>query len=223
MTLMENIQYYFPEFILSLKQTGTMMGISMTACLLFGLPLGVALFLSNPNIKGSQPVSYWALNFLITLVRSFPFLLFVITLIPVTRFIIGRAFGPVPASLPLSIVAVAIFARLVEQVLLDVPEEIRLLADSLGTSKWQYIWHFLLVEARSGIVLAYTTAAVSMVSYSTVMGIVGGGGVGDFAIRYGYQSYQTGIMYFAIVVMVVFVFIIQMMGNFIARKLDKRK
>jgi D-methionine transport system permease protein len=93
----------------------------------------------------------------------------------------------------------------------------------LGTSKWQYIWHFLLVEARSGIVLAYTTAAVSMVSYSTVMGIVGGGGVGDFAIRYGYQSYQTGIMYFAIVVMVVIVFIIQMLGNFIARKLDKRK
>ncbi|KAF1302071.1 ABC transporter permease [Enterococcus saccharolyticus] len=223
MNLVENIQYYMPEFILSLKQTGTMMGISMTFCLFLGLPLGVALFLSNPSIKGSQPLNYWGLNFIITLVRSFPFLLFVVSLIPVTRFIIGRAFGPVPASFPLSIVAVAIFARMVEQVLLDVPEEIRLLADSLGTSKWEYIWHFLLVEARSGIVLGYTTTAVSMVSYSTVMGIVGGGGVGDFAIRYGYQSYQMGIMYFAICVMIVIVFIIQMLGNSIARKLDKRK
>lgn len=223
MTLIENIHYYLPEFILSLQQTGTMMGISMSACLIFGLPLGVALFLSNPSIKGSHPVNYWGLNFVITFVRSFPFLLFVISLIPITRFVIGRAFGPVPASFPLSIVAVAIFARMVEQVLLDVPEEIRLLADSLGTSKWQYIWHFLLVEARSGIVLAYTTSAVSMVSYSTVMGIVGGGGVGDFAIRYGYQSYQTGIMYFAVSVMIVIVFIIQMLGNLIARKLDKRK
>jgi ABC-type metal ion transport system, permease component len=223
MTLFESIQYYLPEFLLSLKQTGIMMGISMLVCLLVGLPMGVAMFLSNPNIKGSNPVSYWVLNLIVTIVRSFPFLLFVICLIPVTRFVIGYGFGPIPASFPLSIVAIAIFARMVEQTLLEVPEEIRLLADSLGTSKWQYIWHFLLVEARSGLVLSYTTSAVSMVSYSTVMGIVGGGGVGDFAIRYGYQSYQMGIMYFAIIVMIVLVFIIQMLGNFIARKLDKRK
>ena len=223
MTLIENIHYYFPEFMLSLQQTGIMMGISMTACLVIGLTLGVALFLSNPNIKGSHPVNYWILNFLVTLVRSFPYLLFVVTLIPVTRWVVGRAFGPLPAAFPLSIVAIAIFARLVEQVLLDVPEEIRLLADSLGTSKWQYIWHFLLVEARSGIVLAFTTATVSMVSYSTVMGIVGGGGIGDFAIRYGYQSYQYGIMYVTIFIMIVIVCIIQMLGNFIARGLDKRQ
>ncbi|MDP4376056.1 ABC transporter permease, partial [Escherichia coli] len=85
----------------------------------------------------------------------FPYLLFVIALIPVTRSVLGKAFGPIPSSVPLSIVAIAIFARLVEQVLLDVPEEIYFLANSLGTSKVQYIWHFLLVEARSGLVLAY--------------------------------------------------------------------
>jgi len=223
MTWTENIQYYLPEFMLSLQQTGIMMGISMLLSLFLGLPLGVALFLSNTNEKGKRSFSYWFLNFLITFVRSFPFLLFVVTLIPITRFVIGRAFGPFPASFPLSIVAVAIFARMVEQVLLDVPEEIRLLADSLGTSKWQYIWHFLLVEARSGLVLAFTTTTVSMVSFSTVMGIVGGGGIGDFAIRYGYQSYQYGIMYFAVGLMIVMVFIIQMLGNAIARKIDKRK
>lgn len=223
MTLMENIHYYLPEFFLSLKQTGIMMGISMSFCLILGLPLGVGLFLSNPKMKVKHRFNYWLLNFLITLVRSYPYLLFVISLIPVTRFLIGAAFGPIPASFPLSIVAIAIFARQVEQVLLDVPKEIHLLANSLGVSRFQYIWHFLLVEARSGIILAYTNAMVSMVSYSTVMGIIGGGGIGDFAIRYGYQSYQMGIMYFTVIVMVLVVFMIQMIGNFAAHKLDKRK
>ena len=146
-----------------------------------------------------------------------------IALIPVTRSVLGKAFGPIPSSVPLSIVAIAIFARLVEQVLLDVPEEIYFLANSLGTSKVQYIWHFLLVEARSGLVLAYTTTTVSMVSYSTVMGVVGGGGIGAFAVRVGYQRYEYGIMYVAIVIMIALVFILQMLGNFIAQKLDKRK
>lgn len=223
MTFWENLRYYLPEFLQSLQQTGVMMGISMSACLFLGLPFGLALYFSNPQIKEAQPIRYWFLNFLITFVRSFPFLLLVVSMIPLTRLLLGRAFGPIPASLPLSIVAVAIFARLVEQVLLDVPEEIRLLADSLGTSRFAYIWHILLLEARSCLILAYTTAAVSMVSYSTVMGIVGGGGVGDFAIRYGYQSYQYGIMYFAIAVMIVLVFMIQMAGNLLAQKLDKRK
>lgn len=223
MSVIENIQYYLPEFIVSLKQTGIMMSISMGAALLVGLPLGIGLFLSNPKGRKKNAVNYWVLNFLITLIRSYPFLLFVISLIPVTRLIIGRAFGPYPASFPLSIVACAIFARLVEQVLLDVPKEIGALSESLGVSRWQYLWHFLLVEARSGILLAYTTTIVSMVSYSTVMGIVGGGGVGDFAIRYGYQSYQYGIMYFAVVFLIVCVFILQMTGNYFAQKLDKRK
>lgn len=223
MTLLDNIQYYLPEFLLSLQQTAIMMGIAMVVSLVLGLPLGIALFLSNPKIKAKQSTLYWSLNFIITLVRSFPYLLLVVSLIPVTRFLLGQAFGPYPASLPVSIVATAIYARQVEQVLLDVPDETRLLADSLGCSLGQYIWHFLLVEARSGLVLGYTTSVVSIVSYSTVMGIVGGGGVGDFAIRYGYQSYQLGIMYFAIIVMIIIVFIIQMTGSFFAQKLDKRK
>ncbi|EAG2341168.1 ABC transporter permease subunit, partial [Listeria monocytogenes] len=126
-------------------------------------------------------------------------------------------------SFPLSIVAMSIFARLTEQVLLDVPEEVSYLAKSLGVSQWQYVWSFLLVEARSGLILSLTTTAVSMVSYSTVMGIVGGGGIGDFAIRYGYQRYEYGVMYFAIIIMIFLVFILQGIGNQAARKLDKRK
>lgn len=223
MTFFEKINYYLPELLQSLQETCIMLGFSMIITLLIGLPLGIALFLSNPGIKELNRNYYWSFNFLITFIRSFPYLLFVISLIPLTRLILGNAFGPYPSIIPLSIVGIAIFSRLVEQVLLDIPIEMKVLAESLGATKLKYIWNFLLVESRSGIILAYTTTIVSMVSYSTVMGIVGGGGIGDFAIRYGYQSYETEIMYFAIIIIIIAVFIIQMLGNNISRKLDKRK
>ena len=223
MSFMTSIQYYLPELILALKETGIMMGIAMTSCLLIGLPLGIAMFDANPQIQRKRTIRYWLLNFIVTFVRSFPYLLFVITLIPLTRFLLGRAFGPYPASFSLSLIGIVIFARLVEQVLLDVPVAIRELANALGATKWQYIWHFLLAEARSGLVLGYTTAVVSLVSYSTVMGIIGGGGIGSFALIYGYQRYQYGIMGLAIALMIFLVFIIQMIGNQVAYKLDKRK
>lgn len=223
MSFMTSIQYYLPELILALKETGIMMGIAMTSCLLIGLPLGIAMFDANPQIQRKRTIRYWLFNFIVTFVRSFPYLLFVITLIPLTRFLLGRAFGPYPASFSLSLIGIVIFARLVEQVLLDVPVATRELASALGATKWQYIWHFLLAEARSGLVLGYTTAVVSLVSYSTVMGIIGGGGIGSFALIYGYQSYQYGIMGLAIAIMIFLVFIIQMIGNQVAYKLDKRK
>ena len=223
MSFMTSIQYYLPELILALKETGIMMGIAMTSCLLIGLPLGIAMSDANPQIQRKRTIRYWLFNFIVTFVRSFPYLLFVITLIPLTRFLLGRAFGPYPASFSLSLIGIVIFARLVEQVLLDVPVATRELASALGATKWQYIWHFLLAEARSGLVLGYTTAVVSLVSYSTVMGIIGGGGIGSFALIYGYQSYQYGIMGLAIALIIFLVFIIQMIGNQVAYKLDKRK
>ena len=219
----QSMMEYWPALLTSLEETGIMMAISMGVCVVGGLPLGLGLILANPKVRGRYPWIYWTLNFLVTVIRSFPYLLFVIALIPVTRAVLGKAFGPIPASVPLSIIAITIFARLVEQVLLDVSDETYALANSLGTTRFQYIWHFLLVEARSGLVLAYTTTTVSMVSYSTVMGVIGGGGIGDFAVRVGYQRYEYGVMYVAIVIMIVLVFILQMLGNFVAQTLDKRK
>ncbi|MGV1139409.1 methionine ABC transporter permease [Enterococcus hirae] len=219
----QSMMEYWPALLTSLEETGIMMAISMGVCVVGGLQLGLGLFLTNPKVRGHYPWIYWTLNFLVTVIRSFPYLLFVIALIPVTRAVLGKAFGPIPASVPLSIIAITIFARLVEQVLLDVSDETYALANSLGTTRFQYIWHFLLVEARSGLVLAYTTTTVSMVSYSTVMGVIGGGGIGDFAVRVGYQRYEYGVMYVAIVIMIVLVFILQMLGNFVAQTLDKRK
>ncbi len=220
MSINESIRYYLPELWQALGETGIMMGISISAAILLGLPLGVLMYLTR---KQAFSLAYEGLNLIVTIIRSFPFLLFVVALIPLTRMLLGSSFGPIPASFPLSIVAISVYARLTEQVLLDVPEDVTLLAKSLGVTRWQYIRSFLLLEARSGLVLALTTTIVSMVSYSTVMGIVGGGGIGDFAIRYGYQRYEYGVMYFAIILMIVMVFILQWAGNKTAKHLDKRK
>lgn len=222
MTIIESIQYYLPELMQAMEETLIMMSISIFAAVLIGLPLGILLFISREN-NNQGTILYQILNLLITVIRSFPYLLFVVAMIPVTRFLLGSSFGPIPASIPLSIVSIVIYARLVEQVLLDVPEDVGLLARSLGVSTYQYVKEFLLVEARSGLILSLTTTIVSMVSYSTVMGIVGGGGIGDFAIRYGYQRYEYWVMYFAILVMIVAVFSIQLIGNGLAKKVDKRK
>ncbi|MEQ7160155.1 methionine ABC transporter permease [Enterococcus gallinarum] len=222
MTIIESIQYYLPELMQAMEETLIMMSISIFAAILIGLPLGILLFISREN-NNQGTILYQILNLLITVIRSFPYLLFVVAMIPVTRFLLGSSFGPIPASIPLSIVSIVVYARLVEQVLLDVPEDVGLLARSLGVSTYQYVKEFLLVEARSGLILSLTTTIVSMVSYSTVMGIVGGGGIGDFAIRYGYQRYEYGVMYFAILVMIVAVFSIQLIGNGLAKKVDKRK
>ncbi|MCW3745804.1 ABC transporter permease subunit [Enterococcus gallinarum] len=222
MTIIESIQYYLPELMQAMEETLIMMSISIFAAVLIGLPLGILLFISREN-NNQGTILYQILNLLITVIRSFSYLLFVVAMIPVTRFLLGSSFGPIPASIPLSIVSIVIYARLVEQVLLDVPEDVGLLARSLGVSTYQYVKEFLLVEARSGLILSLTTTIVSMVSYSTVMGIVGGGGIGDFAIRYGYQRYEYGVMYFSILVMIVAVFSIQLIGNGLAKKVDKRK
>ncbi|MBW5472160.1 methionine ABC transporter permease [Enterococcus gallinarum] len=222
MPIIESIQYYLPELMQAMEETLIMMSISIFAAVLIGLPLGILLFISREN-NNQGTILYQILNLLITVIRSFPYLLFVVAMIPVTRFLLGSSFGPIPASIPLSIVSIVVYARLVEQVLLDVPEDVGLLARSLGVSTYQYVKEFLLVEARSGLILSLTTTIVSMVSYSTVMGIVGGGGIGDFAIRYGYQRYEYGVMYFAILVMIVAVFSIQLIGNGLAKKVDKRK
>lgn len=126
MTIIESIQYYLPELMQAMEETLIMMSISIFAAVLIGLPLGILLFISREN-NNQGTILYQILNLLITVIRSFPYLLFVVAMIPVTRFLLGSSFGPIPASIPLSIVSIVIYARLVEQVLLDVPEDVGLL------------------------------------------------------------------------------------------------
>ncbi len=219
---MNQLIYYFPEMLKALKETGIMLGIATSIGAMGGLLIGVLLYLhQSTGIKPNKGVTV-LLNTYVNIVRSFPFLLLVVAIIPLTRIIFKTAFGPVAASFPLSIVAIAIFGRLVEQVLLDIPKEVTELANALGATKKQYIFNFLLKEGRSGIVLSFTSMVISLMSYSTIMGVVGGGGIGDFAIRYGYQRYENEIMYTTIIIMILIVGSIQLIGTSISKKIDKR-
>lgn len=206
----------------AIGETFVMVGISVGAAILFGLPLGTLLFFCRKGQLYENKTLSLILNSIVNVVRSFPFLLLVVALIPVTRFLVGTAIGTIAATVPLSIVAIAYYSRLVEQSLLEVPKGVIEAALSMGASKLGLIFKFLYVEARSGLVLGLTTSTISFISFSTVMGVVGGGGVGDFAIRYGYQRFETEVMVYAILVMIVLVQLVQFTGSTISRLLDKR-
>ncbi len=168
-------------------------------------------------------ILYQVASVFVNIVRSFPFLLLVVVMQPLIRFFYGRATGdPVAASFPMMLIAIALYARFVEQSLHDVPKGVMETAESMGATTTQLVWKFLYVEARSSLIIGFTTAFVSFISYSTIMGVVGGGGIGDFAIRYGYQRYETDVMYTAIVVIIIFVILAQWFGLRIARQLDKK-
>jgi len=218
----EVLLQYEEEIKLAILQTFAMVGVSVLAAILLGLPLGTLLFLSRKGQLLANGFVFSGLNLLVNTIRSFPFLLLVVFLIPFTRLLLGTAIGTAAATVPLAIIAVAHYSRLVEQSLLDVPRGVIEAAVSMGASTREVVLKFLFVEARSGLVLGLTTSIVSFISYSTIMGVVGGGGIGDFAIRYGYQQFQTELMMYMILIMVVLVQLIQFTGTTLARMLDKR-
>lgn len=213
---------YQSEIWQSIAETFMMVGVSILAAVLVGLPLGTWLYLSRKGQLLENQIVFSVLNLVVNIVRSFPFLLLVVFLIPFTRLIIGTAIGTAAATVPLSIIAIAHYARLVEQSLIDVPRGVIEAALSMGATVKDIIFKFLYVEARSGLVLGLTTSIISFISYSTIMGVVGGGGIGDFAIRYGYQQFQTELMLYMILIMLVFVQLIQFAGTTVARIIDKR-
>ncbi|WP_027108330.1 methionine ABC transporter permease [Lacticigenium naphthae] len=221
--LSERIQEYAPRLMESLAESGIMMGFAIVAAIVFGLPLGTLLFLTASGKPMENSWLYQMANIFVNIVRSFPFLLLVIAMQPAIRLLYGRATGdPIAASFPMMLIAIVLYARFVEQSLLDVPRGVIETAQSMGATLPQLVWKFLYVEARSSLIIGFTTAFVSLISYSTIMGVVGGGGIGDFAIRYGYQRYETDVMYVAIIFIIIFVELIQKLGLNLARKIDKR-
>lgn len=222
-TYINRLVDFFPQLSESLVETGIMMGFSIIAALGIGLPLGTFLFLTGSKKPLENRWVYGILNVFVNIVRAIPFLLLVVAMQPLIRSIYGRATGdPIAASFPMMLIALVLYARFVEQALLDLPDSIIETAKAMGASTWQLIFKFLFVEARSSLIIGFTTAFISFISYSTIMGVVGGGGIGDFAIRYGYQRYETDIMYTAIFIIIVFVEICQWLGLSLAHRLNKR-
>jgi D-methionine transport system permease protein len=211
-----------PEMWEALGQTLVMLGIGLSAAILIGGPLGIVLFLVADGQSLQNRPAALVLGWLVNTVRSFPFIILLVALVPFTRAIAGTSIGPLAAAVPLSFAAIPYFARLVEQNLREVPRGVIEAAHAMGASELQIILRVLLVEARSGLVLALTVLSISFLSYSAVAGVVGGGGIGDLAIRYGYYRFETDIMVATVAILILMVQVIQFAGNRIAEKIDKR-
>ena len=201
--------------------TFVMLGISTTAAIIIGGFFGVFLFLTSDKQLLQNKTFYALLGGVTNFMRAFPFGILMIAMTPFTKSLIGTSIGPIAASLVLALAGSFYFARLVEQNLREVPRGIVEATESMGASPFTII-KVLLTEARSGLVLSVTILCISLLSYSAAAGMIGGGGLGDLAIRYGYYRYQTEVMIFIVIMLSIMVIGIQGIGNLLAAKLDKR-
>lgn len=193
--------------------TLVMLGASLLFTILLGLPLGVLLFLTSPRQMFEKPRLYAVLSFIVNVVRSLPFIILIILLIPTTVVLVGTSLGVAGAIPPLVVGATPFFARLVETALREVDRGIIEATQSMGATTRQIIMNALLPEARPGIFAAITVTAITLVSYTAMAGVVGAGGLGDLAIRFGYQRFQTDVMIVTVVLLLILVQVLQMVGD----------
>ncbi|WDU53328.1 methionine ABC transporter permease [Taylorella equigenitalis] len=199
-----------------------MTGWSLLFTILLGLPLGVYLFLSSEKqLLENKPV-YQVLSLIVNIFRSVPFIILLVVLIPFTRFVVGSALGVAGAVVPLVVCAVPFFARLVENALRELDPGISEAAKSMGATTLQTVRMSLLPEAWTGILATITVTAISLIGYSAMSGVIGGGGLGDIAIRFGYQRYQMDVMIVTVVILVLLVQGVQMLGDHFVNKLSRK-
>ena len=199
-----------------------MMVVSTVLSYVFGMVMGVLLVICRKDGIAPRPVFYAALDMVVNLTRSFPFLILMIAVIPFTRFLVGTTIGNNATVVPLVIAAAPFVARLIEASLLEVDSGVVEAAQSMGASTWQIIIKVLLPEALPSLLNGSAVAAITILGYSAMSGAVGGGGLGKLAIMYGYNRYQTDIMFATIVLLIVIVQLFQMLGNWATKRFDKR-
>ncbi|MGN0484450.1 MAG: methionine ABC transporter permease [Lachnospiraceae bacterium] len=190
---------------------------------LFGLPMGVLLAVTDKEGLKPNAVVYKVLDVIANIVRSIPFLILLILLIPFTRFLIGKSTGSTATIIPLVVAAIPFIGRMVESSIKEVDKGVIEAAKAMGASNTRIICRVLLVEARTSLITGATIAVGTILGYSAMAGTVGGGGLGDIAVRYGYYRWQTGIMIVTVILLIVLVQIFQSVGMWIAARLDKRK
>ena len=188
-----------------------------------GLPLGVILAVTDKDGIKPNAFIYKILDIIVNILRSIPFLILLILVIPITRAIVGKTYGSTATVVPLVIAAAPFIARMVESSLKEVNGGVVEAAQSMGAGTFTIIWKVLLAEARTSLLVGVTIALGTILGYSAMAGVVGGGGLGDIAIRYGYYRYQTDIMLVTIVILVLLVQIMQWVGMLLSKKLDRRK
>ncbi|MGP4076806.1 methionine ABC transporter permease [Halobacillus sp. K22] len=217
-----NLMDFWPRILEATNQTLLMVGISLLAATLIGLPLGIALVVTRDGgLLESKPI-FNALSSVVNFFRSIPFIILLVAILPITRFIVGSSIGTAAAVVPLVIFSAPYIARLVESSLLEVKSGVIEAAEAMGASPWQIIARVYLPEALSSIVLNLTIATIGLVGASAMAGFVGGGGLGDLAISYGYQRFETDIMIATVLLLVVIVQITQTVGNFVSKKIRRQ-
>jgi D-methionine transport system permease protein len=211
-----------PLFATALGETGIMVGISGILSLVLGLPLGVLLVITHDDGIWRRPIFNRVLATIINGFRSTPFIILLVALIPFTRLIVGTTIGTTAAIVPLTIAATPYYARVAEMSLREVDRGLLEALRALGATRWQIVREALLPEALPGLLSGFTVTLVTLIGASAMAGAVGAGGLGDLAIRYGYQRFETDIMVGVIVVLIVIVSSVQIGGDRLARRLNRR-
>ena len=199
-----------------------MVAVSGVIATLLGLPLGVMLYFTRPRQILAMPALNQALGIITNIGRSIPFIILMVAIIPFTRMLVGTSIGINAASVPLTIAAIPFVARLIEGALNEISPGLIESAQSMGATPWQIITKVLIPEARGGIITGLTITVVTLVSYSAMAGAVGGGGLGDLGIRYGYNRFNPTIMLITVVILVVLVQGFQSLGDYLVRKSDRK-
>ncbi|MST89544.1 ABC transporter permease [Sharpea azabuensis] len=218
MSLTEILSIIGPETV----NTLIMVIVSTVLGYVFGIPLGIILTLTDERGLKPNKTIYFILDFIVNVFRSIPFIILLVWILPFTRAIVHTTLGVPGAIVPLTVSAIPFIARMIEQSLKEVDPGVIEAAKSMGANTFQIVIHVLLVEARSSLVLGTTIVFASIVGYAAMAGTVGAGGLGDVAIRYGYQRYIASMMYASIIVTVIIVQLFQLVGNYLAKRVDKR-
>lgn len=209
------------QFLQAIIETIQMVGISLFVGSLIGIPFGILLVITRPGGVLENKALYAILNPIINIIRSLPFIILLVAIVPFTRLIVQTSIGTSAAIVPLIIYIAPYIARLVENSLLEVNPGILEAAEAMGATPFQVIWYFLLPEAVGSLILSLTTATIGLIGATAMAGTVGGGGVGDLAIVYGYQRFDTVVVVATVCILIVLVQGIQSLGNTLARKIRR--
>lgn len=206
----------------SLAETLYMLSISAVLAAIIGIPLGILLVVTEKNNILSCSMLNKPLSFLINMVRSIPFIILMVAIIPLTRLVAGTSIGTTAAIVPLTLAAIPYTARMVETSIREIPFGLIEAAESMGATPIQIICKVLIPEALPSVIQNITVVIVTLIGSSAMAGTIGGGGLGDLAIRYGYQRFQADVMIATILVLIVIVQLIQWAGNFLSKKVNKK-
>ncbi|GKW27134.1 methionine ABC transporter permease [Pectobacterium brasiliense] len=211
------------DLVAAFGETFQMVGISTLLAVIGGLPLGLLIYVTDRNLFWQNRAVYLFGTVLVNIIRSIPFVILLVLLLPLTQLLLGNTIGPVAAAVPMSVAAIAFYARLVDSALREIDPGIVEAAEAFGASPMRIIGTVLLPEAKAGLLRGLTITLVSLIGYSAMAGIVGGGGVGDLAIRFGYYRYETEVMVITVIALVILVQVVQTLGDWLSKRANKRE